>query len=604
MYVGGQWLRYDDRAEYIRNLRDELDLLIALIESGADVTNSDLDRIDYLSTELKRAEDVHRGERDVLFFGYRWFSEYGNPDNPENLIPISTPLDKLPENFVDAVNVLAPDFHKELCAMLNDVAAGKITDNIAWACPRGHAKTAWLSNIFLVHQIVYRHRKYIVVVSETSDVAGDFIAWGKNQLKFNDSLRDHFGELLSPRATMNELDNKWEFITASRTKVEAKGLGTQTRGLRHGNSRPDLFILDDLESKDSTNTRELIEKNKRWFTEEMLEALSASGMCVYLGTILCYGSLLHYVINERKDFRSRLFGAVKKWSPRKDLWDKWREIYTADDENSPVLAREFFEEHKEEMLEGTEVLWDGYRDYYFLMTKLVNNGVKGFNQEYQNNPTDEERQIFKPEYFHFYDDADITGKNIRFYSGVDIGMGKTAGDYTVIVTIAKNEDTDVCYVHDVYMQRVHPNVLIDEMVKHAIKYQYERIGVEAQFAQEFIADKMREELQRHGYPGSTRIKNIKQRTRKEIRIEALLPDIQNGKLRFSRRIPNSVMEQFYLFKMHEHDDFPDAVAMAYDTALSGSSYVSTVRTVNRWSGSGEDRYRRAEPRRGRRYSIR
>src|SRR5690625_7095493 len=88
-----------------------------------------------------------------------------------------------------------------------------------------------LSNIYLINQIVFRHLRYIVLFSETTDTAGDFITWGRYQLKLNEKLRDDFGELLYVHASRNELDNKYEFITTSNIKVEATGLGTQVRGL-------------------------------------------------------------------------------------------------------------------------------------------------------------------------------------------------------------------------------------------------------------------------------------------------------------------------------------------------------------------------------------
>src|SRR5699024_904831 len=122
-----------------------------------------------------------------------------------------------------------------------------------------------------------------------------------------EKLRKDFGELLHVQATRNELDNKHEFITSSGTKVEAKGLGTQVRGLRHGSTRPDLFILDDIESDESTSTAEQIEKAKTWFNSSMMPALSKDGLVIYLGTILCYGSLLHDVIEHNKDFDAKRF---------------------------------------------------------------------------------------------------------------------------------------------------------------------------------------------------------------------------------------------------------------------------------------------------------
>src|SRR5690606_5088136 len=77
------------------------------------------------------------------------------------------------------------------------------------------------------------------------------------------------------------------------------------------------------------------------------------------------------------------------------------------------------------------------------------------------------------------------------------------------------------------------------------KNEYEGLAVEAQMAQEFIDDSMPEELQARGYPAHTRLKQIKQRTRKELRIESILPDIQKGSIRFHRKFRNSPeLEQF------------------------------------------------------------
>src|SRR5699024_4812929 len=234
--------------------------------------------------ELVRLKRIHRAEHDVLYFGMEYFSEDGNANNPDNLVPAGVNVDN------------AAKFHEQLTDMLDKVTRGEVNRHIAWACPRQHAKTAWLSNIFLIHQIVFRHKKYIVLFSETTDVAGDLITWGRYQLKLNNKLREDFGELLHVQPSRNESDNKYEFITSSKIKVEAKGLGTQTRGLRHGSTRPDLFILDDLESDESTSTAEQIEKAKAWFNDSMVPALAKGGTVIYLGTILCYGSLLHYVI--------------------------------------------------------------------------------------------------------------------------------------------------------------------------------------------------------------------------------------------------------------------------------------------------------------------
>lgn len=523
--------------------------------------------------ELIRLKRIHRAEYDVLYFGMEYFSEDGNEDNPDNLIP-------------SGVNVNnAAEFHKQLTNMLDEVSKGNADRHIAWACPRGHGKSAWLSNVFLAHQIVFKHKRYVVLFSETTDSAGEFITWTRYQLKLNEKLRRDFGELLYVQPSRNELDNKYEFITSSNIKVEAKGLGTQVRGLRHGSTRPDLFILDDIESDESTSTAEQIAKAKAWFDDSMLPALAKKGLVIYLGTILCYGSLLHYVIEERKDFESAQFAAVESFSNRMDLWDKWRSIRQEDEESASERAKDFYEVNKEEMIAGVKILWPGYWSYYELISIREDRGSKSFSQEYQNDPTDEERQIFKPEYFDrfFFDDEDLEKIDSSNYGAVDIAMGKTRGDFSVIVSGAINNETGTLYVYDAFMERVHPDVLIEEVVTHTFENEYEGLAVESQAMQEFIADKMTDELQARGYPAHTRLKQIKQRTRKELRIEALLPDIQKGKLRFHRKFKNSAeLNQFEMFGMHANDDFPDAVSMLTMVAKETQSKVRTVKRMNRW----------------------
>jgi len=563
-YVDGQWLDRAARQQRIDELHEENDLLRQLIEKGV-ATDYDLDRLEANLAMLEKLERVHDCEYNLLRFTYEYFSEELNPSNPSNLIPAGQTIES------------AADFHKTLCSLLDEITSGKVKTNVAWSVGRRHAKTAYLSNSYLCHQVVYRLQKYIVEVSETTDVAGDFIKWTVNQLKFNEKLREDFGELLHPKPSMNEVDNKYEFITSTGTKVEAKGIGTQIRGLRHLSERPGLFILDDLESAENTNTPELRAKNLHWFRSEMLEALGFGGMCIYMGTIVHYDSLLNHVLTKRKDFVSRKFPAILSWSEREDLWEEWRKIYNSDDPEAKDKADAFYEANKEEMLRGTEVLWPQMYSYKYFMEKRENIGARAFNQEYLGNPVDEESQIFKPEEFVYFTDAEIEDKPLDYYCGVDFAMGKEKGDYSAIITVGRSPN-GIFYVVDTFIERVHPDVLLDKVVEKALKYQYEAISVEAQMAQEWFADKLGEALQRNGYPASTRLKQIKQRTRKALRIESLLPDIQSGRIRF-KRDQRLLLEMFELYPNHNFDDGPDATHLAISAA--GKRKAKALTSVKR-----------------------
>ncbi|HAA2597238.1 phage terminase large subunit [Listeria monocytogenes] len=546
------WLTRAARQNRIELLTKHAQVLMKLNDAG----KASQSQVETLLTDLKELEQlkrIHRAEHDVLFFMYEYFSEDRNPDNPGNLIPAGQSIEE------------AAEFHRELCGMLNDVTQGKEESHIAWAVARNHAKTAYLTDGFLAHQVVFRLRKYIVVISETKDVAGDFIAWTKLQLKYNEKLRADFGTLLSEQPSRNELDNKYEFITLSSTKVEAKGTGTQMRGLRYLNTRPDLFLLDDLESNDNTNTKELREKNLRWFQSEMMQAMDRDALCVYMGTIVHYDSLLNHVVTKSREFKSQKFPAITSFSEHPELWEKWRQIYNSDDKQAKYLADSFFEQNRQKMLKGTGTLWASRYDYKYFMQKREEMGSKAFNQEYMNNPLDEESQVFNPDDFFYYAEADLALNECDIFGSVDFAMGKEKGDYSAIVTIARKRDTGICYVIDAHIERLKPDKFLQLIVEKTMTYQYERLAVESQQAQEWFADKLGEELQKHGYPAKTRIAKVKQKTRKALRIEAMLPDFEAGRVRFNKA-HRLLLEMLEYYPSHNHDDGPDALADALKIA--------------------------------------
>lgn len=555
----GYLLPRKDRLEIQALLETELELLYELIKSGQ-ATQVDMERFVTVDEQVEQLERINSSEFDVARFAVEYFSDDANPENDENLIPSGVNYETMSA------------FHHEFSAMLSDIAINKADSNIAWACPRSHAKTAYGSNIFPIHQAVYKHRTFIVVLSETVTVAGAFIQWGNRQLKFNQKLIDDYGRILHERPASNDIDNKEEYVTSNGVKVMARGAGGQMRGMRFGNTRPQLMIFDDLEGEEDVNTKEQRAKMRNWFNEEALPAMDkVKGIALYVGTILCYDSLLDIVIRKDRRFKSRRYKAVERFADNTELWDEWRRIYLADSETAQEDARAFYDANEEAMLKGTKLLWGEYWTYYDFMIRLTNMGVKSFTQEYQNEPTDEERQIFKIDRFTFFDEnMTFNHDNYDFYCGIDFAMGKEKGDYSAIVTIAKNKATDVCYVVDVFNKRVHPKEFLEVIIDKVRRFQYTNMAVEAQMAQEFFADTLSDRLTDLGYPAHSRLIAVKQRTRKELRIEAMSPDTENGRIRFMRS-QTDLLEQYEKYPMVDFDDMVDATEMAYSIATKASN---------------------------------
>src|SRR5690625_4881489 len=154
-----------------------------------------------------------------------------------------------------------------------------------------------------------------------------------------------------------------------------------------------------------------------------------------MGTIVHYDSLLNHVLTKRKDFTSRKFPAILSWSEREDLWEEWRKIYNSDDKEAKKKADDFYEENKDEMNRGTEVLWPQMYSYKYFMEKREEMGARAFNQEYLGNPVDEESQIFNPENFVYYVERDLEGvTDMKYSAAVDLQMAKSdRGDRKSVV---------------------------------------------------------------------------------------------------------------------------------------------------------------------------
>ncbi len=110
------------------------------------------------------------------------------------------------------------------------------------------------------------------------------------------------------------------------------------------------------------------------------------------------------------------------------------------------------------------------------------------------------------------------------------------------------------------------------IVEKVIRYQPDVIAAEAQMAQEFFVHKLKQALTAAGYPARNRVKEIHQRARKELRIEAMLPDIENGTIVFNRSHA-LLLEHFERYGSRWHDDLPDAMEMAYSAFKKGKRQV-------------------------------
>jgi len=290
---------YDEWKERLTEIDTFLEAVKQKATAGETVPREVLSKAIQLKEDRKQAERILRCWTSTLDFMYEYFSDDMNPENENNLIPAGI-------SIFDA-----PQFHQELTGYLNEFLTDP-TNRIAWSVPRSHAKSTYLSNMFPLYNIVYNLRQFILIISETQDGAKMFTDYVNNQLKENEKLRQDFGEIMSPNSRENVRDNSEKFVTLNNIMVASGSTQKQLRGMKFLNARPDMIIMDDLESEKNTATPELRQKNLIWYTKAVNPLGDPDRTAfIYMGTLVNPNGLLPYVM-QRADFRCHSFRQESK----------------------------------------------------------------------------------------------------------------------------------------------------------------------------------------------------------------------------------------------------------------------------------------------------
>ena len=258
----------------------------------------------------------------------------------------------------------SPAFHGELDRIWREgVLKGKNPDTDAKEisrgdgcrraieAPRGHAKSTTFTFKDDLHAALYAYKHYIIILSDSSEQAEGFLADIKTELEENAALREDFGEL------QGRVWKSSVILLANGVKIEAIGSGKKIRGRRHKQWRPDLIVCDDLENDENVNTPEQRKKLRDWFYKAVSKAGDTYTDIVYIGTLLHFDALLANVA-KNPSYKAVRYQGVISFADNTELWDAWERIFTdLSNDRRQEEALAFYEANREEMLQGTAVLW-------------------------------------------------------------------------------------------------------------------------------------------------------------------------------------------------------------------------------------------------------
>ena len=176
-------------------------------------------------------------------------------------------------------------FHRHMLKKINNLPAEKKT--IVVEVPRGNGKTIIVSTLNGLHRAMFagtknKRLKYIIIASYSNTKAKQIINDYRNII-LGENFQGVFPGtvLLKDREDMIEVENKDLNI---KFMVMARGRESQVAGLRYEETRPELFIADDLENPDEAYNQGIVDANVRFIDETVQYGLAPNGYSILIGT--------------------------------------------------------------------------------------------------------------------------------------------------------------------------------------------------------------------------------------------------------------------------------------------------------------------------------
>lgn len=350
---------------------------------------------------------------------------------------------------------------------------------VAIAAPRKHAKSTAITLAYVLACVLFRNKKYVLVVSDTITQATQFLGDIKKELADNDKLRTLFKVDCFEKDTEDDVIIR--MLDGHKVRITAKGSEQKLRGLKWNNKRPDLIVGDDMENDELVMNKERREKFKRWFYGALIPCLSSTGSIRIVGTILHEDSLLNNLMPSPWD-RNTIIEPLIQYS--KNARQSWKALK--------------YRAHTDDF---KHILWpENYSKEWFLAQRqdFIDRGIADvYSQEYLNEPIDETVAYFKKNDF-VSQTRDDEKKTLRYYIAGDLAISKEeTADYSVFV-IAGVDENKILHVKNVIRERMDAREIVDCIINLQRIYEPDLFGIEEMQVSKSIGPFLREEMIRTG----------------------------------------------------------------------------------------------------------
>lgn len=431
------------------------------------------------------------------------------------------------------LSYIVKPFHKKMISFQS-----KARDTCLQLAPRGYGKSTILTIARAILEIIINPNVRILIASNTQLQAEVFLREIKFHLEHNPRVIEYFGSFAS--------SDKWdtrEIIVARRTS-SAKESTVTCVGVEGAvvSRHYDLILADDIVDEENSRTEIQREKVRTWWYKTLLPCCEPDGRIYVLGTRYHYLDLYGYLI-------------------KNEYADKYQIIRAIEEDGSTPWPEKFSLEWLEE--------------------RRKQSGSIIFNAQYQNDTSLMKGNIFREEWFRFYEEQP-DWERMHFFIGCDpaatrresiLSGSKSETDWWTIIVGAR-EYNDGKYASDIYLKEAWRGRCTKEEYLNKLKelnthYSPQSVVIETVAAQEYLAQDAEK------FMPVQRLERTKDKIARAYWLQAFL---ENGQILFPARhlvgdysIWQALLDELLLFPQAEHDDLFDALQTLTEGAIEGRS---------------------------------
>lgn len=426
-----------------------------------------------------------------------------------------------PVYFSHYLKYKTPGFHEEIFDILENEAL-RVFVLIAF---RGSAKSSIITTAYVLWSILgVQQKKFIIINGRSEREAKQYLQNIKYELEHNALLKRDLGPFDEEK---NSLGNATALVIRKlNAKIMISSSEQSIRGIRHGEHRPDLIILDDVEDLNSVRTQEGRNKLYDWVEGDIFPAGDEKTRIIMVGNLLHEDSLLKRIQKKME---------VEKWK------GIYREYPIIDEQGNPLWPGKYpTPQHiEEERKKFSNVAWA--REF---LLKIVAN----------------EDQLIKREWIKRYAELPPDYGYNYYAMGVDLAISLSSkADYTTIVSAQVFG----------YRKNLRVYILLNPVNARLTSYEtIECIKAEARLlrhAKIYVEDvQYQGSIIEHLYRDNFKAIGVNVHQDKYSRLSAVSHLVESGKVLFPERPDKNIdllLSQIINFGVEKHDDLADAFSL-------------------------------------------